>query len=123
MKKAALLVPFLLMWVISCGSSNPADPDECDPVADTGCSKDEKCAVLITSDDPLLVRTTCVPEGSVSIGGECEFGNSGEETGFDDCEGGSLCSGGVCVEICTASPDSCPAGLRSRAWSWSSAGC
>ncbi|MGB8223606.1 MAG: hypothetical protein WCF10_13555, partial [Polyangiales bacterium] len=121
MKRSVYLLSAMLFLSISCSDSGAANPDagtdagtdagpgDCDPVANTGCEAGEKCSSLLISSDPsLTTSTTCLPDGTVRLGGACTVGAAGETTGFDDCRGGSYCSSGVCVEICSTSPDSCP---------------
>jgi hypothetical protein len=116
----------VVMVLAACGSSS--DPDisfadsgpgadatpviVCNPVNQQGCSAGEKCAPLTESLMPLLVRTTCVPNGTVEPNGVCEAGEPGPTTGYDNCaateEKGYYCRGNVCSEVCSQSPtDTC----------------
>jgi hypothetical protein len=84
----------------------------CNPVAQTGCGPDEKCAHLTEQDepDPYLARTACVPNGDIPLGGACEQGDPGPATGFDDCAAGGHCLRGTCTEVCSQAPNSCDEG-------------
>ena len=118
----------LATWLAACGGgdddveivdSGPAAdavPSQCDPVAQTGCAEGEKCAQLtISAGPPLLARTACVDNGTVELGGDCETGDPGEATGFDDClsepDLGAQCINGICKEICTTPTDTCTDGF------------
>jgi hypothetical protein len=81
--------------------------DECDLFNDTVCQPAEKCTFLVESTNPFEGRPGCAPDGTVDPGDACTFSGS---PGIDDCKDGSLCSGGVCLEICTVTPNSCPQG-------------
>jgi hypothetical protein len=70
----------------------------CNPVAQTGCGGGEKCAWDGAG-------TTCVPDGSVLLGGAC----TAPSAGVDDCVAGAHCADSLCREICTRAPDSCGA--------------
>jgi hypothetical protein len=85
-----------------------APPYDCDPVAQTGCELDEKCASVTISDG--IDRTMCVPDGDVPLGGECTAGAPGPDTGYDDCVAGYHCSDGVCKQVCDLETDSCSDG-------------
>jgi len=85
------------------------DPDDCDPVADTGCAAGEKCSWKVESTAPMVGRTTCVPEGTVAVGGECTWA-AADAGGYDDCVGGSWCVGGECRPACDATDDTCASG-------------
>lgn len=93
------------------GGIDAAPTVACNPVAQTGCMPDEKCATLVESDEPFLARTACVPDGDVVLGGDCVQGEAGPTTGFDDCEGGGECRVGICTEICQQAPNSCSDGV------------
>lgn len=81
---------------------------DCDPVAQTGCNAGEKCSqVVLTADPEPPIETRCVAAGSQGEFDACSYGDPGN-AGFDDCEAGLLCFGGVCLGICSADPDSCP---------------
>lgn len=86
----------------------------CNPVTQQGCESGEKCASLIESVDPVLVRTACVENGTVPVGGACTVGDPGP-TGFDDCEAssgqGNECINGICTEVCSTSPNTCGTGF------------
>jgi hypothetical protein len=75
------------------------------------CGDGQKCTWVTISDDEQnpLGRIACVRDGDKPVGAACTMGDPGETTGFDDCVAGSYCLGGVCEEICTTSPNSCPA--------------
>lgn len=86
----------------------------CNPVTQQGCESGEKCASLIESADPVLVRTACVPNGTVEVGGACTVGEPGAN-GYDDCEAasgqGNECINGICTEVCSTSPNTCGTGF------------
>lgn len=86
------------------------DPDDCDPVENTGCDADEKCSWKLESLDPIAGRTTCVPEGTAEVDESCtrEDVDSG---GYDDCVGGSWCNAGVCTPICHETDAVCAEGV------------
>ncbi|HTE52730.1 MAG TPA: hypothetical protein VK698_17880 [Kofleriaceae bacterium] len=108
----------------ACGSDGGSTPDGapadaappdagpggvvCDPVAQTGCAAGDKCAQLVLSLEPGDVRTACVPDGTVEVGGACVTGEPGEATGYDDCAAGADCTSGSCRRICLVAGDSCP---------------
>jgi hypothetical protein len=79
--------------------------DECDLLNDTVCQPTEKCTFIVESTNPFDGRPGCAPDGTVDPGGVCTVNGT---TGIDDCKDGSLCSGGVCQEICTVIPNNCP---------------
>lgn len=91
------------------GDDGPDAQVACNPVAQTGCADGEKCTWVTVDDDPVLGKTDCVPlaETPVEIGGTCDPGTPGEETGFDNCVAGAYCEGLVCTEVCSNNPDSC----------------
>jgi hypothetical protein len=117
MKLRLLYTPVLAaMLLFACGNdTQPADPqpdapppnEPCNPVTQAGCDAGEKCAELVESEEPLLNRTTCVPNGTAAEGETCSRGAAGVETGFDDCVSGQSCLNGTCSPICSANPDSC----------------
>jgi hypothetical protein len=86
-----------------------AVPQSCDPVQQTGCEGGEKCTWEVVSDNPLVGRTACVPEGNVDVGGPC-LPASAERT--DECRGASYCISGTCTPVCTINPNSCALGTR-----------
>lgn len=93
---------------VSVDASTPGDASEppCDPVSQTGCAIPYRCTQIVESAEPLLVRTLCVPDGSVGLGDACVVGAL-TATGFDDCAAGGYCLDGLCTEICAEDPDSC----------------
>lgn len=78
----------------------------CNPVANTGCAAGEKCTWIDITDT--LGTIGCAPDGTAGLGEACTTGAPGETTGYDTCQGGLYCLQGVCQEICTTAPDSCP---------------
>lgn len=82
----------------------------CNPATQAGCATGEKCAQLTEQEEPYLGRVACVPDGAITEGGECTFGEPGSATGFDDCVHGTACLRGVCTKICAVGP---PDGCRS----------
>lgn len=100
------LIDYVLFQQGFTGAMDPGTNRTCNPVAQTGCDPCEKCALVRDAQNPAEWHAYCRPDGSVPRGGDC---TADEATGLDDCEGGLTCAGGVCAEICTAAPDSCPA--------------
>lgn len=87
------------------------DPDECDPLTNTGCGPDQKCSWLRDEESGSDGRTTCVPDGDVVVGDECM--TVGEAGGFtDDCVGGAFCFGGECSVTCDDADDMCADGTH-----------
>lgn len=78
----------------------------CDPVAQTGCEAGEKCA-SVDIDGFGTVRTWCVADGDVPLGGACTTTPPGPGTGFDDCVAGHACVSSKCRRMCTVESDSC----------------
>ncbi|MFH0902165.1 MAG: hypothetical protein V2A73_16155 [Pseudomonadota bacterium] len=81
----------------------------CNPVEQTGCELRQKCTFIFRS--PWLGETGCaaVPHGPAQLGDECTAAGSADSfPHVDECDAGLLCSDGLCKEICTTSPDSCP---------------
>ena len=74
----------------------------CNPVAQTGCDAEEKCAqeaVTINegeANEMSFFRTACVADGTVAVGAACVRGPDG----VDDCAAGGECFGGSCVASC-----------------------
>jgi hypothetical protein len=75
---------------------------ECDPIAQD-CDEGEKCTSIIVSEAPFESKTACAPNGTGVAGDACEYGDIGEETGYDNCAAGFLCLQGECVQICQRS--------------------
>lgn len=95
----------------------PPPVDACDPLAppgQQGCGAGQKCTWIEVQETPVPIgKLGCVPDGSVPLGGACLKGPPGETTGFDDCQVGGVCAGGVCEDICgfEAGPGAaCPGG-------------
>ncbi len=89
----------------------------CDPLAppgQQGCQPGQKCGWNVLAETPEHVgRRTCMPEGTVPLGGACTIGPPGDTTGFDDCIGGGTCIDGVCKDNCGfggGANEPCPAG-------------
>ena len=104
--------------LFACGGDEPVvEPDApvipvdepCNPVTQAGCSVGQKCAELVESEEPLLRRTVCVPQGEAAEGEACTRGEAGPTTGFDNCIGGQSCLNDVCSAICDSAPDTCRA--------------
>lgn len=81
----------------------PDNTSACNPVEQTGCETDEKCAFVFDS-FPNLGRTACAPAGTGALNDAC---TRDENTGVDDCGLGLQCLSGACREICSSAPDSC----------------
>lgn len=109
--------------MIACVSGNPATPDAypwpdgepeppvdapppCDPIAQTGCDRGEKCAWADINGD--LGVLACVPDGDRELGEPCTYGPNGENTGFDTCVAGTACDG-TCRPVCSLTDDTCGA--------------
>jgi hypothetical protein len=73
----------------------------CNAIANTGCNAGEKCTYIIESTEPLLGRTGCADDGTMTEGQACT-GAGTAEGGVDDCAGGLFCNDSVCTEICDA---------------------
>ncbi|MEM9494203.1 MAG: hypothetical protein AAGC55_33970, partial [Myxococcota bacterium] len=92
-------------------STSDGDQEICSPLDGDDCAAGEKCSLVVDalgSSGQELRRTSCVPDGDVATGGACTQGDVGPETGYDDCQAGSLCVRDECIEICNLSTDSCP---------------
>lgn len=79
----------------------------CSVLTNSGCAPTEKCTWLVDALMPNYIgRIGCAPEGAVPLGGTCMYGAAGEETGYDDCVKGTVCSTfrnnspGICKQIC-----------------------
>lgn len=106
MTKLALAA--LLIGLVACdgGGSNviptDADPDplRCDPRTQTGCEAGQKCANRLLLPEPNVIsEITCVPDGTVELGGACEIGPAGA-LGYSDCRAGGECVNDICKQIC-----------------------
>ena len=91
------------------GAGTDAGVITCDPLAQTSCLANERCAWVALS--ATTGYAACLANGSVAQGGACAAGAYGAATGFDDCQRGLACANGQCQPICKASPDSCGAHL------------
>ncbi len=79
----------------------------CNPSEQSGCTGTDKCTYVIEQTTPdVLGHTDCAANGTVALGGAC----TRDANGVDDCLAGGFCSGGVCMEICGTTPDSCASG-------------
>lgn len=91
------------------GNGDGGNTAACNPVTQAGCDAGQKCAQLVSSEEPFLATTACVPDGEVTAGGACVRGEAGVN-GYDDCVAGYDCLRGECVQICTsAGGDTCRA--------------
>ena len=88
------------------GTGGVAGQAGCDPVEQTGCDPNQKCAPVLISGDPMEAETRCVPNGDKAFQEPCSFGDPGDN-GFDDCSEGLTCLDGECFPICSGDPDSC----------------
>ena len=91
----------------------------CNELAQAGCDPGQKCQWLVDSTMPPLGHIECAPQGTVAVGGTCEYGPPvppGEQQcvsgSYDDCAGGAQCWSGRCEQICDPQGGSpmCPAG-------------
>jgi hypothetical protein len=87
-----------------CGSTTaptaPATSNAtCNPLTQTGCAANEKCAWIEDQDNPPIGHVGCVPDGTVPLGCDCTQGAAGT-TGYDDCIEGTSCIAGTCRQIC-----------------------
>ncbi len=95
--------------IVDAGNSSDAEIycSGCNPATQACCDADQKCDQLISSDDPFLGSTACVPDGTARDGEPCAFGEAGAG-GYNNCEAGLTCLDGICKDICVAFiPDSC----------------
>jgi hypothetical protein len=91
------------------GDDGPGAPPagDCEPLTGAGCmAGDEKCSILVESEDPYSTEVTCVPSGNVQVGGLCGFGEPGP-LGFDNCQPGGFCLDGLCAPICALGGADC----------------
>ncbi len=82
---------------------------QCNPLLNTGCPANQKCAWLVDAIMPNYVgHIGCAPDGTKNIGESCTYGAAGE-TGFDDCKFGGVCTNfrnpmttptGTCKAVC-----------------------
>lgn len=107
MTKLALAALLIGLVACGCGRNNdiiPTDaldgPAHCDPRGQTGCEPGQKCATRFLTEAPNeLSEIACVPDGTVEIGGACEYMDPGER-GYSNCKAGGECVSGVCKQIC-----------------------
>lgn len=122
MKKLAWgAVALFAIAAAACGGSKDKpmlpQPDSgstvCDPLAQTGCGQDEKCAwiedVAPTDTTNAVGHIGCVPNGTKAIGESCTTNGvdamgKPDGTGFSDCVKGSECIAGFCRAICNPDP-------------------
>jgi hypothetical protein len=76
------------------GSIVDDDPNDCDPLQQTGCEGGARCTWIIGEGG--AGSTACAPGGTVGTGGACTH----DADGVDDCEGGNICTFGKCTAIC-----------------------
>jgi hypothetical protein len=97
-------------------AASDASPDarsflecNCNVLAQAGCDVGQKCAWVYTGIGPdPLGYLTCVPNGSVAAGGECNYGPDVPEMypmtcvsgSYDNCVHGTACWNGTCEQIC-----------------------
>jgi hypothetical protein len=82
------------------GDQSAPPAGDCEPLTGAGCTAgDEKCSILVESEDPYSTEVTCVPSGNVQVGGLCGFGEPGP-LGYDNCKPGGFCLDGLCARIC-----------------------
>jgi hypothetical protein len=94
-----------------CDESNPNRA--CDAVAQTGCNPGEKCTFVEDELNPGEFLSYCRPDGAQPLGASC----TSDPDGLDECTAGLYCVSGVCEEICSVAPDSCPNGFQCTALS------
>lgn len=88
-----------------------AGPPACDPTptdgGSPGCQTGQRCTWVTLTATPTGV-TTCVPDGTVALGGACTQGTPGLTTGYDNCAAGGICISGTCARACSLNdPNSC----------------
>ncbi|MGE0550170.1 MAG: hypothetical protein AB7O24_08790 [Kofleriaceae bacterium] len=79
--------------------SGPASGTTCNALTHAGCEADEKCTWLNDQDNPPIGHLGCAPTGTVQVGCACTEGPAGPN-GYDDCERGAYCQGGICRRVC-----------------------
>jgi hypothetical protein len=98
-----LALAALLMGLVACGGGDDPDiiifdaPVLCDPRTQSGCATGEKCATRRLT--ATLSEVTCLPDGTVEVGGTCKTGEFGEQ-GFSDCKAGGECVNDICKQVC-----------------------
>jgi len=117
MKKLALVA----LLVAACGGDDSKKivlPDvqnsTCDLLAQTGCPSGQKCTWIVDATPPqspqYVGHIGCAPAGTKGDAETCMYGMPGD-TGYDDCQGGFVCSSykpkadgtwpaGFCKQIC-----------------------
>lgn len=113
------------------GGIDAGNPGACNILTQTGCDAGQKCAWVRVqvSAATQLGQLACVPDGTVAVDGQCQYGAQGATTGFDNCQAGLVClassatdmAQGTCRTICdlaeaTASA-ACPTNFACGAYS------
>jgi hypothetical protein len=102
-----MVVLAALLGAPGCGADDAPPPaGACDPLTHAGCAVAEKCSILVESEDPYAATVTCVPSGTIPVGGVCGFGEPGPQ-GADNCLPGGFCLDGLCTPICAPGGAGC----------------
>ena len=120
MRKLAIGALSICMGLLAACSNSKAKPDiqfqdtggpdavgTCNVLTQMGCDPGQKCTWFIDQDgsngNPDIGHIGCAANGTVALGGACQYGTGGSNaTGDDNCETGDVCIGGVCKQICSA---------------------
>jgi hypothetical protein len=99
----------------------------CDPVAQSGCAANQKCAWIRDQAAPGAVsgHIGCAPDGPLAFDGACTWGPSGGMTGYDNCEKGYVCNAppnveaasGKCAAVCNPTAVTVAAGACGTSFS------
>jgi hypothetical protein len=95
--------------------SDHTDEDLCSLITQMGCASGRKCTWVHATDpdpatgDPGIGADSCVPNGTVELGGQCTY-RAAQDGGYDNCVRGTVCVDGTCKAICDnyATSPSCP---------------
>ncbi|MEZ4367305.1 MAG: hypothetical protein R2939_13620 [Kofleriaceae bacterium] len=96
---------------IDAAGGSDAPPAACNVNTQAGCAAGEKCTWIRVTATPAaqLGVIGCVPDGNVPVDGDCQWGASGQTTGYDNCFAGAYCSAsseqdqaqGTCTDTCS----------------------
>jgi len=85
---------------VDAGDNDGGGTGTCNPVNQTDCAEDEKCASVVVQESPPIVQTLCVEAGPQAEGEACESGPAGPTTGYDNCQAFLECVFGECRPAC-----------------------